>query len=95
VSIVEVCAEEVRRLGLRRVALVGTRFTMEGTFYPAVCARYGITIVIPNESERAWVHARYVGEYSKRGSGADTAALRCSNMAHPPIEASALHVNRH
>jgi aspartate racemase len=65
VSIVEVCAEEIRRLGLSRVALIGTRFTMEGAFYPAVCARHGITIVIPNESERTWAHARYVGELLK------------------------------
>ncbi len=60
VSIVEVCAEETRRRGLQRVLLLGTRFTMEGTFYPVVCARYGITVVRPNDGDRAWVHERYV-----------------------------------
>lgn len=65
VSIVEVCAEEARQRGLQRVLLLGTRFTMEGTFYPVVCARYGITVVTPNDGDRAWVHERYVGELLK------------------------------
>ena len=62
VSIVEACAQEARRLGLCRLALIGTRFTMEGPFYPAVCARYGIVVAPPNDADRAWVHERYVGE---------------------------------
>ncbi len=37
VSIVEVCAQEAQRRGLNRLALLGTRFTMEGSFYPKVC----------------------------------------------------------
>lgn len=61
-SIVEVCGREAERLGLRRVALLGTRFTMEAPFYPAVCARYGISVVPPNETDRSWVHERYVEE---------------------------------
>ena len=64
-SIVEVCAEDARRRGLRRLALLGTRFTMEGSFYPAVFARYGIAVVTPNEADRAWVHERYVDELLK------------------------------
>lgn len=62
VSIVEVCAEEAQQRGLGRLALLGTRFTMEAPFYPAVCARYGIDVVPPNDEDRAWVHERYVGE---------------------------------
>ena len=64
-SIVEVCAEEGRRRGLRRLALLGTRFTMEASFYHAVCARYGIAVAIPNNADRAWIHERYVGELLK------------------------------
>jgi aspartate racemase len=33
-SIVEACAEEARRRGLTRLALLGTRFTMEAPLYP-------------------------------------------------------------
>jgi aspartate racemase len=59
-SIVEVCAEEARRRGLGRLALLGTRFTMEAPFYPEVCARFGIAVVTPDEADRTWVHERYV-----------------------------------
>ncbi|HEX6037908.1 aspartate/glutamate racemase family protein [Longimicrobium sp.] len=62
VSIVEVCAAEARRRGVRRPLLLGTRFTMEAPFYPAVCARHGVDVVIPDEDDRAWIHARYVEE---------------------------------
>jgi aspartate racemase len=61
-SIVETCAAAAQRHGLKRVALLGTRFTMEATFYPEVCARNGVEVVIPTADERAWVHERYVGE---------------------------------
>jgi len=72
VSIVEVCAEEARRRGLRRLALFGTRFTMEGPFYPAVCARHGIAVVPPGDAERTWLHERYVGELLKGDFRDDT-----------------------
>ena len=65
VSIVEVCAEAAERRGLRRLALLGTRFTMEGSFYPTVAARRGLTVVTPSEADRTWVHQRYIGELLK------------------------------
>lgn len=74
VSIVEVCAEEARRRGLRRVALLGTRFTMDAPFYPEVCARSGVAVVTPREAERAWVHERYVGELLRGEFRDDTRA---------------------
>jgi aspartate racemase len=61
-SIVETCAAEARRRGLRRLLLLGTRFTMEAPFYPAVFARRAMTVVAPDEEDRAWIPARYVGE---------------------------------
>jgi aspartate racemase len=61
-SIVEVCADEARRRGLHRLALLGTRFTMDAPFYPDVCTRRGVEIVLPNVQEREWVHKRYIGE---------------------------------
>lgn len=64
-SIVETCAREARERGLFRLALLGTRFTMEGTFYPIVFERYGLTIVAPEDTDRTWIHERYVGELLK------------------------------
>jgi aspartate racemase len=64
-SIVEACAEEAARRGLRRLGLLGTRFTMEGTFYPSVFARRGMEVVAPTPEERTWIHERYVGQLLK------------------------------
>ncbi len=61
-SIVEVCMREADQRGLRRLALLGTRFTMEAPFYPAVAARLGITVVTPEADERHWLHDRYVNQ---------------------------------
>jgi aspartate racemase len=62
ISIVEATCAAVEKRGLTRVALLGTRFTMEGRFYPDVLAKRGITVVVPTEAERAYVHDRYLGE---------------------------------
>lgn len=62
VSIVEVCADEAQRRGLRRLGLLGTGFTMGAQFYPEVFARRGMTVVPPNVKERPWLHERYIGE---------------------------------
>src|SRR5215470_8930420 len=65
VSIVEVCAEEARRRGLRRLALLGTRFTMAGPFYPEVFTRHGLVAIPPGEADRVWVHQRYIEQLLK------------------------------
>jgi aspartate racemase len=64
-SIVEVCAEAARKRGLHRLILLGTRFTMEAEFYPKVFARYGLTVLKPNDADITWVHEHYVGELLK------------------------------
>lgn len=61
-SIVDVCADEAARHGFRRVGLLGTRFTMEGDFYPGTFARRRIDVVVPDEVDRIWLHDRYIGE---------------------------------
>jgi aspartate racemase len=64
-SIVAVCAADARQRRLKRLALLGTRFTMEATFYQDVCARQGLVVVTPSREERAWIHEKYVGELLK------------------------------
>src|SRR5206468_7823624 len=71
-SIVEVCADEAKRRGLHRVALLGTRFTMEAPFYPDVFARRGVDVVTPDGDDRTWVHERYIGELLKGDFRDDT-----------------------
>ena len=74
VTMIEVCADEARRRGLHRLALLGTRFTMEARFYPTVFGRHRIAVLAPGETDRAWIHARYVGELLKGEFRDDTRA---------------------
>jgi aspartate racemase len=62
VSIVEAACAEAKALGLGRVGLFGTRFTMEGRFYPDVFSREGIALVLPSPEDQAFIHDRYMGE---------------------------------
>ena len=62
VSIVEATCDAARELGLAKVGLIGTRFTMEASFYPDVFARKSISIVVPSADDRAYVHEKYIGE---------------------------------
>jgi aspartate racemase len=62
VSIVEATCEAAGALGLKRLGLLGTRFTMQGRFYPEVFSREGMTLVLPDEDEQTYVHEKYLGE---------------------------------
>jgi aspartate racemase len=62
ISIVEATCAAVQARGLRQVALFGTRFTMQGRFYPDVFARAQIVLVVPEPEERTYIHDRYMQE---------------------------------
>jgi aspartate racemase len=62
VSIVEVTCEAALALGLRKVGLLGTRFTMQGRFYPKVFSAHGIEVIVPRPDEQDYVHNRYMDE---------------------------------
>jgi len=61
-SIVQCTCAAVKARGLRRVALFGTRFTMEGTFYPKVFSAEGIELVVPEPDDRQYIHDKYFNE---------------------------------
>jgi aspartate racemase len=62
ISIVEATRDAAQALGLKRIGLLGTRFTMQGRFYPDVFTSAGITLVMPEAAEQAYVHEKYMGE---------------------------------
>ena len=62
VSIVEAACEAAHALGLGRVGLFGTRFTMQGRFYPEVFSRQGIVLSVPAPDDQAYIHDKYMGE---------------------------------
>ncbi len=61
-SIVEATADAAAALGYRKLCLFGTRFTMEAGFYTAAFSQRGITLLVPNETERALIHDKYMTE---------------------------------
>ena len=64
-SIVEATCKRVQELGLTRVGLFGTRFTMQGSFYPQVFSRAGITLIVPDNDQQGYIHEKYMGELLK------------------------------
>ena len=62
VSIVEAACAAAKATGRKRLGLFGTRFTMQGRFYPDVFTRAGIALVVPEASEQAWIREKYMGE---------------------------------
>jgi aspartate racemase len=74
VSIVEATRDQTRNLGIKRVALLGTRFTMTGGFYQNVFGRAGIDLIVPNEQEQNYIHEKYISELLKNVFADDTRA---------------------
>jgi aspartate racemase len=54
--IVEAVTAEIRRMGLRRVGLLGTAAVMEGRIYDPQLTQAGIEVVLPEEHERSRLH---------------------------------------
>ena len=55
--IADATADAIVAQGLKRVALLGTRFTMEQDFYKSrLSEQYGLDVMVPNPPEREAVH---------------------------------------
>lgn len=55
--IADATAEAIQLAGLNKVALLGTRFTMEQDFYKKrLTESYGLEVLVPDEESRALVH---------------------------------------
>ena len=74
-SLLDATAEAVANAGLSAVGLLGTRFTMEDSFYPQALARHGIKVLIPDSQDRVFVNqviydelvAGHIREESRNG----------------------------
>lgn len=75
VSIVRAAYDGAAHRGLTRLALFGTRFTMAGSFYPAVFDAGGIGLVRPRAAEQDYIHDKYMAELLK-GQFADETRRR-------------------
>ncbi|WP_072933158.1 aspartate/glutamate racemase family protein [Nissabacter archeti] len=55
--IADATAQAVQQQGIRRVALLGTRFTMEQDFYTGrLTQQAGLEVIVPDEADRDTVH---------------------------------------
>jgi aspartate racemase len=62
ISIVEATCAEAKARGLKKLGLLGTRFTMHGRFYPDVFTREGIALTVPTPEEQDYIHDKYLNE---------------------------------
>jgi len=65
ISLVEATCEAARSLNLKRVGLLGTRFTMQAQFYPIVFSEHDIAVVVPELEDQTYIHEKYLGELVK------------------------------
>ena len=74
ISIVEATRSAAKMQNLQRLALFGTRYTMQATFYPKVFARDGIELLVPDLHDQDYIHDKYMNELVPGKFLADTRA---------------------
>jgi aspartate racemase len=62
ISIVEATCMAAKSRHLNRLALFGTRYTMQADFYPKVLSREGIALVVPERDDQDYLHEKYFSE---------------------------------
>ncbi|MCL5126790.1 MULTISPECIES: aspartate/glutamate racemase family protein [unclassified Algibacter] len=65
IHIAEATSKEIITKSLKKVALLGTKYTMEKTFYTDVLKSFGIETIIPELDDRNEVHRIIYDELSK------------------------------
>ena len=62
ISIVDATAKVAKRLGLKRVGLFATTFTIKAGFFAKTFSRYEIEVVNPEPNEQEFIHDKYMNE---------------------------------
>jgi aspartate racemase len=62
ISIVEATCAAAKARKLKRLALFGTRYTMQAAFYPKVFSREGIELLLPGPEDQTYIHDKYLNE---------------------------------
>jgi aspartate racemase len=65
IHIAEETAKEIVAQNLTKVALLGTRFTMDNTFFTERLLVHGIETVLPDEEQRDYIHSKIFSELGK------------------------------
>jgi len=62
ISIVETCAERAAQIKVKKCGLLGTRFTMNATFYKEVFAKRAIDVISPDASQIEFINGKLFTE---------------------------------
>lgn len=65
IHIAEATALEIKKQGLKKVALLGTRITMEQSFYTDKLSAHGIETIIPETNDREFINNSIFTELGK------------------------------
>jgi aspartate racemase len=65
IHIAEATAKAIRKMGITKVILLGTKFTMEQAFFRDKLAKYNIEVVVPGEEDRNYIHRSIFDEMGK------------------------------
>jgi len=63
--IAEETAKEISRQKINKVGLLGTKFTMENSFFKDRLSNAGIESLIPDSADRDFIHTSILGELTK------------------------------
>lgn len=62
ISIVEVTLEAAKKMGVRKVGLLGTKFTMQTNFFGERFSRDGIEVFVPGDEDQRLIQEKLVSE---------------------------------
>ncbi|AGK95387.1 aspartate/glutamate racemase family protein [Clostridium pasteurianum] len=62
ISIVEETCKNAEALGIKKIGLIGTKFTMESNFFKKVFDKSNIKIIVPKEEEQDYIHHKLMTE---------------------------------
>lgn len=81
INVIAATADEILKLGLKKVGLLGTKFTMEMDFYKDKLTQLGVQAIIPNKQEdRDFIQATLRDELGKGILKAETKAAYIAIM---------------
>src|SRR6185369_1772786 len=70
--IAEETAKEIAGKKIGKIGLLGTRFTMENSFFKDRLLQFGIESIVPDESDRDYIHASVFNELTRGHFKAET-----------------------
>jgi aspartate racemase len=63
-SLVDATGAEVKKTGIKKVGLIGTKFAMNKPYYREGLTKYGVKVVVPDEEDQAYIEKVIFDELS-------------------------------